>query len=116
MGQGSSQCLAVTVTITARPTIRYSPLTISWEKRPDRSSPLRVAPFLRAAFLALASSVEGSTVVSRLKVLATIHFLPYLWNASTIGPRVALGRYVHLQTPPPRGQEGVSANCGLRGF
>jgi hypothetical protein len=66
--------LSVMVTFTVRPTIRYSPLTISCEKRPDRSSPRRIASFSLAAFLA--SSEEGSTVVAMLKVLATICFLP----------------------------------------
>jgi hypothetical protein len=83
MGQGTSQFLSVMVTTTVRPTIRYSPLTISCEKRPDRSSPRRVASFSLAAFLALASSEEGSTVVAMLKVLATIFFLP----CSRMAPR-----------------------------
>jgi hypothetical protein len=48
------------------------PLTNSWEKRPDPSSPTRVAPFSLAAFLALASSEEGETLVSTLKVLAIL--------------------------------------------
>jgi hypothetical protein len=39
--------------------MRYSPLTNSWEKRPDPSSPTRMAPFSLAALLALASSEEG---------------------------------------------------------
>src|SRR5918995_7316574 len=83
MGQGTSQCLSVMVTITVRPTIRYSPLTISCEKRPDRSSPRRVASFSLAAFLALASSEEGSKVVAMLRVLATMFFLP----CSRMAPR-----------------------------
>src|SRR4028118_157062 len=58
-GQGSSQCLSVIVTMTFCPTMWYSPLAISWEKRPDRSSPSRVALFSKAAFLALASSEGG---------------------------------------------------------
>jgi hypothetical protein len=57
--------------------MRYSPLAISWEKRPDRSSPSRVAPFSKAAFFALASSEGGLIIVSRLKVLTTIFFLPH---------------------------------------
>ena len=60
----------------------YSPLTDSWEKRPDLSSPTRMAPFSLAALLALASSEEGATLVSTLKVLATIYFLPYRWECS----------------------------------
>jgi hypothetical protein len=36
-----------------------------------------MAPFLLAALLALASSEGGATLVSTLKVLATIYFLPY---------------------------------------
>ena len=58
-GQGSSQCLSVMVTTTVRPLMRYSPLTNSWEKRPDPSSPPRMAPFSLAALLTLASSEEG---------------------------------------------------------
>src|SRR5215208_5625680 len=76
-GQGTSQCLSVMVTTTVCPTMRYSPLTNSCEKRPDLSSPRRMAPFLLAALLALASSEVGATLVSTLKVLATIYFLPY---------------------------------------
>jgi hypothetical protein len=75
-GQGNSQCFSVMVTITVCPTMRYSPVSDSWEKRPDLSSPTRVAPFSLAALLALASSEEGATLVSTLKVLATIYFLP----------------------------------------
>ena len=57
--QGTSQCLSVMVTITACPTVRYSPLTMSCEKRPACLSPTRVAPLSLAAFLALVSSEEG---------------------------------------------------------
>jgi hypothetical protein len=60
------------VTTTVCPIIRYTPLTISWEKRPDPSSPTRMAPFSLAALLALASSEEGATLVSTLKVLAML--------------------------------------------
>jgi hypothetical protein len=70
------------VTTTLCPTMRYSPLAISCEKRPECSSPTRVAPFSLAAVLALASSEEGATLVSTLKVLATIYFLPYRWECS----------------------------------
>jgi hypothetical protein len=52
--------------------MRYSPLTSSWEKRLDLSSPTRIAPFSLAAFLALASSEVGATLVSTLKVLAIL--------------------------------------------
>src|SRR5829696_4684817 len=62
MGQGSSQCLSVMVTTTLCPAMRYSPLTNSWEKRPDLSSPTRLAPFSLAALLA--SSDDGLTIVS----------------------------------------------------
>jgi 2-succinyl-5-enolpyruvyl-6-hydroxy-3-cyclohexene-1-carboxylate synthase len=48
--------LSVMVTITFCPTMRYSPLTMSCEKRPDCSSATRVAPLSLATFLALASS------------------------------------------------------------
>jgi hypothetical protein len=44
-------------------------LGIACEKRPKRSSPTRVAPFSRAAFLAPASSEGGLVFVSSLKVL-----------------------------------------------
>ena len=71
-GQGSSQCLSVMVTTTVCPTMRYSPLTNSWEKRPDPSPPAKMAPFSLAALLALASSKEGATLVSTLKVLAIL--------------------------------------------
>jgi hypothetical protein len=55
--------------------MRYSLLAISCEKRPDPSSPTRLAPFSLAALLALASSEEGTTPVSMLKVFA-INILP----------------------------------------
>src|SRR5215217_2613596 len=71
-GQGTSQCLSVMVTTTFCPTMRYSPLTNSWEKRPDLSWPTRMAPFSLAALLALASSEVGATLVSTLKVLAIL--------------------------------------------
>ena len=53
-------------------------LTISCEKRPEPSSPTRLALFSLATLLALSSSEEEVTVVAMLKVLATIFFLPYL--------------------------------------
>jgi hypothetical protein len=83
MGQGRSQCFSVMVTTTVRPIRRYSPLTISCEKRPEPSSPTRFASFSLAAFLALFSSEEASTVVAMLKVLATMYFLP----CSRMAPR-----------------------------
>ncbi len=48
--------------ITVRPSLRYSPLTISCEKRPDPSSPRRVAPFWLAVLLARSSSEVGLTL------------------------------------------------------
>ena len=68
--------MSVMVTVTVCPTMRYSPVTISCEKRPDSLSPTRVAAFSFAALLALASSESGSIVVSMLKVLAKMFFLP----------------------------------------
>ncbi len=72
--QGSSQCLSVMVTITVRPRLRYSPLTIWCEKCPERSSPTSVAPFSLAALLALASIQEGLAAVSMLNVLAIVGY------------------------------------------
>jgi hypothetical protein len=74
-GQGRSQCLSVVVTITVRPIMRYSPLNISCEKRPDPSSPTSVTPFSLAALLALASSRVGLAEVSILNVLAMLVLL-----------------------------------------
>jgi hypothetical protein len=51
--------------------------------RADCLSPMRVTPLLLAAFLALLSSEEGFRVVSILKVLATIFFLPSSRGHST---------------------------------
>jgi hypothetical protein len=62
--------LSVMVTITVRPRLRYSPLTISCEKCPELSSPTSVAPFSLAALLALASIQEGLAAASMLNVLA----------------------------------------------
>src|SRR3712207_2043815 len=56
--------------------MRYSPPTISCEKRPECLSPMRVAPFSLATLLALASTESESTSVSMLKVLVTMFFLP----------------------------------------
>ena len=64
--------MSVMVTITVRPSLRYVPLTISCEKRPERSSPTRVAPFALAALLALASIQEGLAALSMLNVLALL--------------------------------------------
>jgi hypothetical protein len=72
--QGSSQCLSVMVTITVRPRLRYSPLTIWCEKCPERSSPTSVAPFSLTALLALASIQEGLAAVSMLNVLAIVGY------------------------------------------
>ena len=85
MGHGTNQCLWVMVTVTVCPTMRYSPLTISCEKRPDRSSPTRIASFSLAALLALSSSEEGVTVVAKLKVLCTNFVLPRSRGALTRG-------------------------------
>jgi hypothetical protein len=54
------------MTITVFSIVWYSPLAISWEKRPDPSSPTRVEPFTLVALLS--SSEEGMVVVSMLKV------------------------------------------------
>jgi len=58
------------VTITARPIMRYSPLSILCEKRPELSFPMSVTPFALAVLLALASSKEGLAAVSMRNVLA----------------------------------------------
>jgi hypothetical protein len=71
--------------VTVCPTMRYSPLTRGCEKRPDPSSPRRVAPFSLATLLALSSSEEGSTVVAMLKILTTILFLPCSRGVPTTG-------------------------------
>src|SRR5918999_1680494 len=60
------------VTITVRPRLRYSPLTISCEKCPEVSFPTSVAPFSLAALLALASIQEGLAAASMLNVLAML--------------------------------------------
>ena len=58
------------MTITVRPILRYSPLSIWCEKRPEPSFPASVTPFWLAAFVALAKSKEGLAVVSMPNVLA----------------------------------------------
>ena len=58
------------VTITTRPSLRYSPLSILCEKHPELSFPTSVTPFSLAALLALAKTKEGLAVVSTLNVLA----------------------------------------------
>ena len=58
------------VTITVRPSLRYSPLSILCQKRPELSFPKSVTPFSLAPLLALASSAEGLAAVSMLNVLA----------------------------------------------
>ncbi len=60
------------MTITVRPRLRYSPLTISCEKCPELSSPTSVASFSLAALLALASIKEGLAAASMLNVLAML--------------------------------------------
>jgi hypothetical protein len=95
-GQGSSQCLCVMVTTTVSPSMRYSPLTISCEKRPDLSSPTKVAPFSLAALRALASSLEGETLVSTPKVLA-IGFFRLLG----LGALTLITRDPSLRAVPP---------------
>ena len=58
------------VTITVRPSLRYSPSSILCEKRPERSFPKSLTPFSPATLLALSSSKEGLAAVSMLIVLA----------------------------------------------
>ena len=58
------------VTITVRPILRYSPLSILCEKRPELSFPTSITPFWVAALLALAKSKEGLAAVSMRNVLA----------------------------------------------
>jgi hypothetical protein len=60
------------VTITVRPILRYSPLSILCEKRPELSLPRSVMPFSLAALLALSSSKEGLAAISMLSVLAMV--------------------------------------------
>jgi hypothetical protein len=70
------------VTITLRPILRYSPSSILWEKRPERSFPKRITPFSLAALLALSSSKEGLAVVSMLIVFA----MPVIFFARSFLP------------------------------
>jgi hypothetical protein len=58
------------VAITVRPIMRYSPLSILCEKRPELSLPTSVTPFWLATLLALTSSKEGLATVTMLNVLA----------------------------------------------
>ena len=58
------------MTISVRPMMRYSPLSILCEKRPERSLPTSDMPFWLATLLALSSSKEGLAAVSMLNVLA----------------------------------------------
>ena len=58
------------MTITVSPIMRYSPLSILCEKRPELSFPTSVTPFDLAALLALARSEEGLAAVSMRNVLA----------------------------------------------
>jgi hypothetical protein len=62
------------VTITVCPCLRYSPLTMLCEKRPEPSFPTSVTPFSLAALLALASSKEELTLapITTLNVLAIL--------------------------------------------
>ena len=71
------------VTITVRPSPRYSPLSILCEKRPELSSPESVTPFSLAALLALWSSKEGLAAISSVNVLA-ISVTCFALLASTI--------------------------------
>ena len=72
------------MTITVRPLMRYSPISILWEKRPERSFPTSLTPFSLATLLALASSKEGLAEISILNVLAmpvSAHHPPLLLSA-----------------------------------
>ena len=60
--------LSVMVTFTVLPSILYLPLTPFPEKLPDVVSPLKVAPFSVATFLASDTSVPGFFVAFMLKV------------------------------------------------
>jgi hypothetical protein len=57
------------VTITVRPIIWYSPISILCEKRPETSLPTNLTPFALAALVALARSEEGLAAVSMPNVL-----------------------------------------------
>jgi hypothetical protein len=58
------------VTISVRPILWYSLLSILCEKRPEPSFPTSDMPFWLATLLALSSSKEGLAAVSMLNVLA----------------------------------------------
>jgi hypothetical protein len=58
------------LTISVAPILRYSPLSILCQKRPEPSLPTSVTPFWLATLLALSSSQEGLAEVSMLNVLA----------------------------------------------
>lgn len=60
------------MTITVRPILRYWPLNMSCQKRPELSSPTSVTPFSLAALLALSSNRVGLAEVSILNVLAML--------------------------------------------
>ncbi len=60
---------------TILPHMRHVPLIRACEKRPNCPSPTRTTPFSLAAFLALASSDGGSSVVYMLKVFVEIFHL-----------------------------------------
>jgi hypothetical protein len=84
------------VTITVRPSLRYSPSSILWENRPELSFPKRVTPFSLATLLALSSTKVGLAAVSMLNVLAMpVTFFARLasthpskwWGRGTFRPR-----------------------------
>jgi hypothetical protein len=73
-GQDSNQCLSAMVTTTLCPTRRYSPLTISWEKRPEPA----FAEAQPVATTASASPTDGFPVAWRVEGRARGHSLgPY---------------------------------------
>jgi hypothetical protein len=105
------------VTITVRPSLRYSPSSIRCEKRPDLPSPKSLTPFSLAALLALSSSKEGLTEVSTLNVLAMpVAFLARLasthpskwWGRGTFRLRSLGGDRM------PASCEGLASRVALR--
>ena len=70
------------MTVTVRPILRYSPLSIRCEKRPELSFPMSVTLFSLATLLALSSIQEGLAAATMLNVLAML-VSPLLWSAST---------------------------------
>jgi len=78
------------VTITVSPIMRYSPLSILCEKRPELSFPTSVTPFSVAALLALAKSNEGLAEVSMLKVLG----MPVSYRVYTFVTLVAIRKHL----------------------